>query len=215
MLHRTLVLVALALGSPAQVGAASPIDGFSRDLRGLDGRFEQAVFDEKGIERERSQGRIALSLPRLFRWEYQQPFPQLIVADGDHVWIFDPDLEQVTVRKQALEEQSSPLAVLIDPAELERQFRSEPAGRSDGLDWVKLTPRIDSGAFEECRLGFDGAELVRMVLIDGLGQRTEISFSGWTRNPQFAAGTFRFVPPPGADVVGETIDAAEVYPIQE
>lgn len=215
MLLRMLVLTALFLGLATPAAAATPIDRFSRDLRGLEGQFEQVVLDDKGTERERSQGRIALSLPRLFRWQYESPFPQLIVADGDHVWIFDPDLEQVTVRKQALEEQSSPLAVLIDPAELERQFIAQPAGQSEGLDWVKLTPRIDSGAFEECRLGFEGDQLARMVLVDGLGQRTEIRFSGWTRNPAFAEDTFRFVPPPGADVVGEMIDGAEVYPIRE
>ncbi|MGQ0802006.1 MAG: outer membrane lipoprotein chaperone LolA [Pseudomarimonas sp.] len=211
----TLTLLVLIVASFGTASAASVevLNRFSKDLKGLEGAFEQTVFDDRGGEREQSQGRIALALPRLFRWEYQTPFPQLIVADGDHVWIFDPDLEQVTVRKQALEEQSSPLAVLIDPAELERQFKTKDMGASEGLDWVQLTPRQAEGAFSEARIGFDGADLSRMVLVDSLGQRTEIVFSDWTRNPDFKADTFRFVPPPGADVVGEKIDEAQVYPI--
>jgi outer membrane lipoprotein carrier protein len=215
---RRVIACLLVLGFAAPVTATEPAEllaRFSKQLRGLEGGFEQSVFDEQGTRREQSSGRIALSLPRLFRWQYLDPFPQLIVADGDHVWIFDPDLEQVSVRKQALEEQSSPLAVLIDPAELERQFNTFDGGSSDGLDWVRLTPRAEEGAFSEARLGFSGADLARMELVDTLGQRTVVAFSGWTRNPEFAGDTFRFVPPPGADVVGETIDAAEVYPVQE
>ncbi len=195
--------------------ASDALARFSKDLRGLQGQFTQAVFDDRGTQREQSSGQIALALPRLFRWQYEQPFPQLIVADGDHVWIFDPDLEQVTVRKQALEEQSSPLAVLIDPTELERQFEVGDTGSRNGLEWVRLTPRNDEAAFSEAQLGFAGNSLTQMVLIDSLGQRTEINFSGWTRNPDFKPDMFRFVPPPGADVVGEKIDAAQVYPIGE
>ena len=212
----TLSLLLPLLFGFGAVNAASVevLNRFSKDLKGLEGAFEQTVFDDRGGKREQSQGRIALSLPRLFRWEYETPFPQLIVADGDHVWIFDPDLEQVTVRKQALEEQSSPLAVLIDPAELERQFKAKDIGASDGLDWVQLTPRQAEGAFSEARIGFSDNDLSRMVLVDSLGQRTEIVFTDWTRNPDFKADTFRFVPPPGADVVGEQIDGAQVYPIK-
>ncbi len=217
MIIRTLIAgLSFVLVSTAALAAPdATLKRFSDQLRGLEGSFEQTVFDHRGGQREQSQGRIALSLPRLFRWEYQQPFPQLIVADGDHVWIFDPDLEQVTVRKQALEEQSSPLAVLIDPAELERQFKTADGGSSDGLDWVLLTPRADDSAFSEARLGFKGVDLARMVLVDTLGQRTEVAFSDWTRNPEFESDTFRFVPPAGVDVVGETIDAAEVYPVRD
>ncbi len=214
-MSRLLLMLICLFPTAAAQAAESPVLAFSRGLQGLDGRFEQTVLDAQGQVRERSEGSIALALPRLFRWEYEQPFPQLIVADGDHVWIYDPDLEQVTVRKQSLEEQSSPLAVLIDPEELDRQFRREDTGRTDGLDWVRLTPRAEDATFAEFRLGFDGVDLARMVLVDTLGQRTEVAFSGWRRNPRFAADHFRFDPPPGVDVIGERIDAAEVYPVRD
>src|SRR5690606_27744491 len=92
---------------------------------------------------------VALSAPRMFRWEYEQPFPQLIVADGNDVWVYDPDLEQVTVRPQGREEQQSPLAVLIDPEQLERQFLVASAGSEGGLEWVELTPRA-GGSTASC-----------------------------------------------------------------
>jgi outer membrane lipoprotein carrier protein len=206
-------LLLLAVTALAQA-ASSPLDAFSRGLKGLDGRFEQRVYDAEGQLTEETRGRVALSAPRQFRWEYEAPFPQLIVADGDHVWIYDPELEQVQVRIQSHEEQQSPLTVLIDPTELERQFVVKPAAPAGGFEWVELTPREkDDAQFASARLAFDGEALARMEMSDALGQRTEISFRQWRRNPAFAADTFRFTPPEGVDVVGETAEAAEVFPV--
>src|SRR5690606_27659227 len=115
--------------------------GFTRGLKGLDGQFEQKVFDADGRLKETSTGRVAMSAPRLFRWEYVTPYTQLIVADGSKVWIHDPDLEQVTVRAQGAEEQDSPLAALIDPSRLDRDYNVREAGEADGLAWLLLTPK--------------------------------------------------------------------------
>jgi outer membrane lipoprotein carrier protein len=213
LIHRATALLLLASPLLAQAGPAA-LDAFSRGLTGLDGRFEQHVYDAEGQLTEKTRGRVALSAPRQFRWEYEAPFPQLIVADGDHVWIYDPELEQVQVRIQSHEEQQSPLTVLIDPTELERQFVVKPGAPAGGLEWVELIPRDhDDAQFASARLAFDGDALVRMEMRDTLGQRTEITFQQWKRNPAFAAGTFRFTPPAGADVVGETAEAAEVFPV--
>jgi outer membrane lipoprotein carrier protein len=119
--------------------------------------------------------------------------------DGDHVWVYDPDLEQVQVRIQSHEEQQSPLAVLIDPTELDRQFNLAGDADADGLQWIVLTPKKSEDAqFAAARLGFSGQSLQRMQLRDALGQRTEMTFSHWQRNPVFAAGTFAFTPPEGS-----------------
>lgn len=218
-LLRGLVLASVLLAASAPAFAAAgreAITRFSTDLRSLDGRFVQQVFDPQGRATQRSEGRISLRAPRQFRWEYQQPFPQLIVADGDHLWIYDPDLEQVTVRVQSYEEQTSPLAALIDPGELDRQFIVSEGEQSEGLTWVDLRSRKpEDAAVASARLGFDAQGLARMVFEDQLGQRTEVSFSGWTRNGVLPAALFRFVPPEGVDVVGETRDRAEVRPLQE
>ncbi|HET8819671.1 MAG TPA: outer membrane lipoprotein chaperone LolA [Xanthomonadaceae bacterium] len=184
--------------------ARDDLDAFSQGLKGLDGRFTQKVFDDRGQLKETSSGRVALSRPDLFRWEYTKPYPQLIVADGDKVWVHDPDLEQVTVREQGPEERNSPLAALLDPAQREQRFVISEAGTDDGLEWLKLTPKdADDANFRSARLGFGDDGLERMQVTDALGQRTSITFSQWRRNPDFGSGTFSFTPPAGADVIGD------------
>ena len=219
--------LAVAAASAAPLHAAEPagtaartarvqLDVFTRGLKGLDSSFSQQVFDPNGRKSDSSAGTVRMSAPRQFRWEYRQPAPQLIVADGDHIWIYDPELEQVTVRQQSLEEQDSPLSVLIDPTELDRQYRVSEGGRAAGLNWLVLAPRkAEDAPFQQARLGFDASGLARMELTDGLGQRTVIGFSGWKRNPTFARGTFRFTPPKGVDVVGSVSPAAEVSPLRD
>ena len=213
---RILALFLLLLGSTgAHAAARDKLAVFSRDIQGLSANFSQRVFSSTGALKESSSGKVKLQAPRQFRWEYLKPFPQLLVADGDHIWIYDPDMEQVTVRQQSLEEQNSPLAMLIDPAEMERQFVAKEGGRAQGLEWLDLTPRKpDDAPFDRARLGFGAGGLVRMEMFDGLGQRTVMGFSAWKRNPKFAPGTFTFKAPKGVDVVGDVAPAAEVIPLK-
>lgn len=210
-----LVLAAVLASGTALAGARDQLSVFSRNLRGLQGSFDQRVYDPNGRQSDHSTGSVALSAPRQFRWQYLKPSPQLIVADGDQVWLYDPDLEQVTVRPQSLAEQDSPLAVLIDPTELDRSYKVTEDGAAGGLGWLSLVPRKgDDAPFQKARLGFGASGLVRMELFDTLGQRTVIGFSPWKRNPKFPAGTFRFVPPKGTDVVGTPIEHAQVHPLK-
>lgn len=200
-----LVLLGTALmAGTALAGARDDLKSFTTGLKGLDGQFTQQVYDAKGKLKESSSGRVALSAPRLFRWEYAKPYPQLIVADGSKVWVYDPDLQQVTVREQGSEEQNSPLSALIDPAKLDQQFNVKESGVVDGLQWLTLTPKSEGDAsFQTARLGFGKAGLVRMDVLDAVGQNTRISFSGWKRNPAFASTTFKYAPAKGVDVVGD------------
>lgn len=217
MLRNVLILACgFLLSTTAQAGAREQLAAFTQGIQGLQSRFEQRVYDGNGRQTETSSGVVMLKVPRQFRWEYQQPFPQLIVADGDQIWIYDPDLEQVTVRKQSYEEQSSPLAVLIDPGELDRQFRTREAGREGELEWLELLPKKpDDAPFEKARLAFGANGLAQMELFDGLGQRTVLSFADWQRDPSFAGDAFRFVPPPGVEVVGDLVEHAEVTPLRD
>ena len=206
-MKQTLRLVLLGtamLASTAMASARDDLKSFTSGLKGLDGQFTQQVYDAKGTLKESSSGRVALSAPRLFRWEYAKPYPQLIVADGKKVWVYDPDLQQVTVREQGSEEQNSPLSALIDPAKLDQQFNVKESGVADGLQWLTLTPKSEGDAsFQTARLGFGKAGLVRMDVVDAVGQNTKISFSGWKRNPAFAGTTFKYTPAQGVDVVGD------------
>jgi len=206
-MKQTLRLVFLAsalLAGTALAGARDDLKSFTTGLKGLDGQFSQQVFDAKGKLKESSSGRVALSAPRLFRWEYAKPYPQLIVADGKKVWVYDPDLQQVTVREQGSEEQNSPLSALIDPARLDQQFNVKESGTADGLQWLTLTPKSEGEAsFQSARLGFGKDGLSRMEVLDAVGQNTKISFTGWKRNPAFAATTFKYTPGKGVDIVGD------------
>jgi len=201
---RLAVLTIALFSTSAFAGGRDDLAAFTKGLKGLDGQFTQQVFDANGKPKESSSGRVALSAPRLFRWEYTKPYEQLIVADGSHVWVYDPDLQQVTRRAQGAEEQNSPLAALVDPAKLERDYVLHDAGNADGLDWLDIAPKkaSDTG-FRSARLGFGPEGLATMQVTDALGQKTRIEFSHWQRNPAFSAGTFRFVPAKGVDVVGE------------
>ena len=198
-------LAAVLLAGNAAAGARDNLKAFTQGLKGLDGQFSQQVFDANGKRKEQSTGRVAMSAPRLFRWEYVKPYPQLIVADGKIVWVHDPDLQQVTKRAQGAEEQNSPLAALIDPSRLDKDFVVTEAGTEGGLEWLQLTPRkSEDASFASAKLGFGKSGLAKMQVIDTLGQRTLFTFSGWKRNPSFAKGTFRYVPPKGVDVVGDS-----------
>lgn len=195
-------LAAILFATTATAGARDDLDAFSKGLQTLQGQFSQQVFGPNGELKETSSGRVALSAPDLFRWQYVKPYAQLIVADGENVWVHDPDLQQVTVRAQGAADQASPLAALLDPALRESRFEISEAGTSDGLEWLQLTPRNgDEGGFQTAKLGFHDNQLKQMQAVDALGQRTVIVFSDLQRNPELAADTFTFTPPEGVDVI--------------
>ncbi|MEO5629220.1 MAG: outer membrane lipoprotein chaperone LolA [Thermomonas sp.] len=200
--HAVAIALLSTAAAAAHAGARDDLNAFTKGLKGLDGQFTQQVFDTRGKQKEQSGGRVAVSAPRLFRWEYVKPYPQLIIADGKTVWVHDPDLQQVSKRPQGSEEANSPLAILLDPSKLDRDFMVKDAGAANGIDWLKLTPRSADAAFKSAKLGFDKTGLAHMEYVDALGQRTRITFSNWKRNPSFAKGTFVYVPAKGVDVIG-------------
>ena len=202
LLSHAVAIGLLSLVGTASAGARDDLNTFTKGLKGLDGHFTQQVFGTNGKQKELSSGRVAVSAPRLFRWEYTKPYPQLIVADGNTVWVHDPDLQQVSKRPQGAEEANSPLAILLEPSKLDRDFVVKDAGTSNGIEWLQLTPRNTEAAFKSAKLGFSKASLVQMEYVDALGQRTQITFDGWKRNPSFAKGTFVYVPAKGTDVIG-------------
>ena len=203
MIRSVLAIAAgvLVLAGSAFAGARDDLDSFTKDLEGLRADFSQQVFDPNGNLKETSSGELALSAPRQFRWEYTKPYEQLIIADGKHVWVYDPDLQQATSRAQGAAEQGSPLAALIDPARLDRDYVVTEAGSASGLDWLSVKPRKGDAGFESARLGFGNGGLEQMQFVDALGQKSVIRFGKWQRNPSFPAATFHFAPPKGVDVI--------------
>ena len=209
-----LALILLAVSTVADADSARErLEQFSNGLDSLSGTFAQLTLTPDGAVQEKSQGNLALRAPRQFRWQYLDPFPQLIVADGDNVWIYDEDLEQVTVRNQSQEEAQSPLTVLIDLSQLDRDFKVRALPPSDGLQWLELIAVAKEPAFKAVRIALGDKGPERMVLVDLIDNRTEWRFADWQRNPQLKADLFRFTPPAGVDVVGEPVRAAEVKAI--
>ena len=202
--QRTLsaAIVALAPGLAA-AGAVDQLHDFLKNTKTLRADFAQVVIAKSGRKPQQSSGVVAISRPGKLRWEIQKPYPQLVVGDGEKIWIHDPELQQVTVRKAGQAIGGSPAALLSGSNELEKNFTLKEAGESDGMAWVEATPKANDSGFERVRLGFSGSDLKAMELLDSFGQTTLIRFSRIERNPALPASIFRFTPPAGADVVGE------------
>lgn len=204
----SIVLSLFACTAFAATGARARLDAFAHDLQSLRGHFSQTVYDAHGNITGSSHGTLALQAPRLFRWQVTDPYQQLIVADGKKVWVYEPDLQQVTVRDQGAEEAHSPLTVLTDLSQIDTEFKAADAGTREGLEWLRLVSRSKNPQFEYADIGFDASGPRRMIFKDTLGNRTEIAFSGWERNPGLPSSTFTFVPPKGTDVVGDVSAAS-------
>lgn len=208
------ILLCVAASASADTARAR-MEAFSKGLHAVTGRFAQDVTDANGHRGDESRGTLALQAPRQFRWETTAPYQQTIVADGAKVWVYEPDLEQVSVRSQDAAEAHSPLTVLTDLSQLDAQFTTSEAGEREGLAWLRLGSKAKDADFEYAELGFDATTLQRMRFKDQLGNVTEIRFSDWSRNPPIPAGTFAFVPPKGVDVVGDVRPDAEVFPVRD
>jgi len=187
----------------AEAGAVDQLHQFLSGTRTLKADFSQMVIGKSSRKPQQSSGVVAISRPGKLRWEIQKPYPQLVVGDGEKIWIYDPELKQITVRKAGLAISGSPAALLAGSNELEKNFVLEEAGEAEGMDWVEATPKAGDSGFEKVRLGFAGKDLKAMELHDSFGQTTHIRFANLERNPVLPAATFRFTPPAGVDIVGD------------
>jgi outer membrane lipoprotein carrier protein len=196
------VVVAWPVPAEPQAAAVGRVERYLERLVTLRAEFTQQVLDATGAVREEAAGTLAIEKPGRFRWDYVNPSEQVLVSDGQTVWLYDVELEQVTVRDAVQSLSTTPAMLLSGQGKLGDSFVATDGGRADGLEWVQLVPKLDDTDFSRVRLGFREAELVRMDLADRLGQTTRIRFSSIERNPKLPASLFRFVPPPGVDVVG-------------
>jgi len=187
----------------AEAGAVDQLHQFLTSTRTLKAEFSQMVIAKGGRKPQQSSGLVAISRPGKLRWDIQKPYPQLVVGDGEKIWIYDTELKQVTVRKAGQAIGGSPAALLSGNNDLEKNFNLSEAGEAEGMAWVEARPKASDSGFEKVRLGFAGGDLRAMELQDSFGQTTQIRFSKLERNPALPATAFKFVPPDGIDVVGE------------
>jgi outer membrane lipoprotein carrier protein len=198
-------IAALALAGVAPAAPQTPLDGYLDQLRTLRAEFSQRVTDSKGRTVQTAAGKLTIVRPGRFRWELTPDggeSPQLMVADGRNLWFYDQDLEQVSVKPASAALTATPAGLLSGEGDVRQWFTVSPAGKREGLDWVKVVPKQADADFREAQLAFDKADLRRMVLKDKLGQTVRLDFLKSDRNPGVADAEVKFTPPAGADVIG-------------
>src|SRR5688500_9799075 len=200
---RFLFALLVFLSGAAEAAAIERFKSFVRATQAARADFEQKVHDRSGRLTQESKGSFVFQRPGLFRWVYAKPVDQVIVGDGERVWIHDRDLNQVTVRKLSRALGSTPAALLAGSADVEKAFDMSDAGTKDGIEWLEAKPREAEAGFARVRMGFDANGLRAMELFDHFGQTTHLRFLNLVRNPKVDAAEFRFQPPKGADVLGE------------
>lgn len=202
---RLLLLLGLLLFKLPVVQASGQaemqLQGFFNGLRTLTARFDQQVNDDDGALIQHSRGRLWLQRPGRFRWDYQQPYRQLIVSDGEQVWVYDEDLEQVTEQAVDATIGQTPALLLSSDTPILDSFRITSSGEADGAVWLTLQPRSKDTAFRDMRLTLRDGKLYSMELRDGLGHTTMLEFTDVERNVSIDPQRFIFVPPPGVDVL--------------
>ena len=197
------VLSGWLFAASAWAAGTDRLNAFMNDTRSAKSEFSQRIVDRSGKVTQESRGTLEFARPGKFRWTYVKPYNQLIVGDGSKVWIYDPDLNQVSIRKIDAALGSTPAALLSGNNDAMKAFVLKDEGTRDGLEWVLATPRQKEANFERIRIGFSAAGLAAMELTDAFGQQTLLKFLTMERNPRIDPSTFQFTPPKGADVIGE------------
>jgi outer membrane lipoprotein carrier protein len=187
----------------AQASATQDLQRFFSKVQRYSAQFDQVVLDEAMTPIQESSGKLWIERPGKFRWDYAVPYEQQIVGDGREIWVYDVELRQVAVRRMQGALGATPALLLAGKGSLEATFEIRDLGRQGRLDWVRLTPRQNDGGFQDIRIGFEGGKLRTLEMIDGFGQITRVTLKDATENGRIGADKFRFVPPPGVDVIRE------------
>lgn len=190
------------LGSVSASDAMHRLDKFFSEVNSFEGQFIQTVFDEHGEVLQEAKGDVFLDKPGRFRWQYSQPYPQLILADGEYLWIYDEDLLQASAKPIDVALGNAPIMLLTNVRPLTDDFEIKDADVKDGLAWVELTPLVQDTEFHKIHIGLDEKGVKKMELQDHFSQKTVIEFANLLTNVTFAPDHFKFVAPEGVDVVG-------------
>lgn len=194
--------VTLALASVAQAGALDQFKTFVATTKAARGEFTQTQLKKSASSKGTapSSGTFLFARPGKFIWTYVKPYEQLLQADGEQLYIYDKDLNQVTVKKLGNALGSSPAAILFGSNDLEKNFTLSDAGTRDGLEWLEAKPKAADSTFQMIGIGLRNGTPEAMELHDAFGQTSVLAFKKFEKNPQLSATQFKFVMPKGADV---------------
>lgn len=188
----------------AEDEAVSRLHEFVSSVNEFQAMFTQTLIDSQGNLIEQSTGEFLLSRPGKFRWDYVTPFAQQIVADGQRIWFYDVDLEQITVKNQDETLSDTPAGLLSGKSLPEDSYNITAIDKNDNLQWVELTPKQEESNYQSVQLGFNETGLQQMLMTNAFDQRTQLQFTEVQINPEIEADRFEFTPPAGVDVVGDT-----------
>lgn len=199
-MKQSLIALTLLLSGVAHADAVDALRDFARDVKSGKAAFTQTVTSPDGKRKKLSSGSFEFQRPNQFRFAYTKPFEQVIVADGQKVWIFDADLNQASSRKLSDALGATPAALLAG-SNVERDFALKAAASEGGLEWVQASPKQAESTIQSLKLGFKGKTLAAMEIVDGFGQRSRLDFSAVQANVPIAAERFQFKLPAGADLI--------------
>lgn len=196
-----VMMVAVCASQAAASGAVEQLRGFLTQTQSARGEFTQRVEGKSGAVPQQSSGLFLFQRPGKFRWTYVKPYEQLIVSDGENLFLFDKDLNQVTVKKLTAALPASPASILFGSNQFEKDFEVTDAGTRQGLQWISAKPRGQDSTFEKIEIGFKDQLPAAMILRDSFGQVTTLSFTRMERNTSASGENFKFVAPKGADIL--------------
>jgi len=201
MIKSLMAAMLLAAASiSAHADAVDTLRDFVRDVKSGRAQFTQTVTSPDGAKKKTSTGSFEFSRPNRFRFAYAKPFEQTIVGDGQKVWIYDADLNQASSRKIGAALGATPAALLAGGS-LDSDFDLAALPNKDGLSWAQALPKAKDGTFKSVQVGFRGKELAAIEIVDSFGQRSLLQFNNFAPGVAIPPETFRFTPPPGADVI--------------
>ncbi len=198
----SVIIAALLFSTAAMADGVASLKEFYHSTNSMRATFHQVVKDQEGKLVQKVDGTMQLQRPNKFRWDYKKPYEQEIISDGKDVFLYDIDLEQVTIRTLSQALGTSPAALLAGGPEVEKGFELENINRGDGLDWVQAKPKNDDSGFDRILLAFKGQNLSKMEMYDSFKNITKIDFNAVERNPNLSLSSFLFTTPEGVDVVG-------------
>jgi len=204
LLSSLIVMIAsLSLPAMAAPSATERLNTFVKTVNTFQAKFTQTILDPRGQVIEKADGLFILERPGKFRWNYKEPYPQTIVADGKNIWFYDQDLEQVSVKSQAEALADTPATLLSGNSLPEDNYTLTNLPSEDGLSWVRLVPKDAESNFQTVTLAFDNDSLNQMIMKDSFDQKTRLVFTQTVENPIMPKDMFVFITPPGVDVLGD------------
>lgn len=209
--YTLLFIPSILLAEDTKITAEQVLDKVRKDLNGLEANFIQYETDVNGNKSEDSTGKVWLSAPNQFKWEYKKPIPQLIIADGKQVWVYDEDLEQVTIKHQ--NSQQNPIYILLNKEQTQQHYTTslikKLEGQNNSVQWIQMLPKKPNDDIKVVWLGIENNNLVSLKLQNQLDNLVVFEFLNVKRNPQLKDGFFNFVVPKGVEVLRNGLEIGE------